>query len=235
MALNQYYRFAVGAGSPNTLTNSAYAALTTLLGTGFVPGVASSEQINTVLRQATVGVAGVAQFSANNQAADVLDDGSPANFAAHLQGAIEALIAAQNVPPGTIAAHLDLVSAAIPTGWLECNGASLLRATYPRLFAKLGTFYGGDASHFSLPDLRGEFLRGWDHGRGIDIGRAQGSSQTQDLQAHTHTYNQASAAVPGVSEGGGRDSAGALASVTGSTGATETRPRNVSAIYIIKY
>lgn len=57
----------------------------------------------------------------------------------------------------------------VPTGYLEINGATLLIASYPNLFNLIGTLYGGDGvTTFKLPDFRGEFLRGWDHGRGLD-------------------------------------------------------------------
>jgi microcystin-dependent protein len=66
-----------------------------------------------------------------------------------------------------------------PTGYLECSGQAVSRATYADLFNVLGTSFGaGDGSTtFNLPDLRGEFIRGWDHGRSIDSGRSFGSSQ----------------------------------------------------------
>lgn len=50
-----------------------------------------------------------------------------------------------------------------PAGWLKCNGAAFDKTKYPKLAAvyPLGL----------LPDLRGEFIRGWDDGRGIDAGR----------------------------------------------------------------
>ena len=71
----------------------------------------------------------------------------------------------------------------MPTGWLKCNGALLSRTTYAALFAVIGTTYGaGDGSTtFALPDLRGEFLRGLDDGRGVDGGRALGSAQRGSL------------------------------------------------------
>ncbi len=73
-------------------------------------------------------------------------------------------------------------SATCPAGWIEANGAVVSRATYAGLFAALGTAYGaGDGSTtFGLPDYRGEFLRSWDAGRGLDSGRAVGSVQTAD-------------------------------------------------------
>ncbi len=71
-----------------------------------------------------------------------------------------------------------------PTGWLKANGAAVSRSTYATLFAAIGTTYGaGDGSStFNLPDLRAEFLRGWDDGRGIDSGRAFGSAQSDAIR-----------------------------------------------------
>ena len=71
-----------------------------------------------------------------------------------------------------------------PSGWLKANGAAVSRTTYAALFAAIGTTYGaGDGrSTFNLPDLRGEFVRGWDDGRGIDSGRAFGSAQSDAIR-----------------------------------------------------
>lgn len=76
-----------------------------------------------------------------------------------------------------------------PTGWLEANGSAISRTTYAALFSALGTLYGiGDGTTtFNLPDLRGEFVRGWDHGRGVDSGRVFGSTQTSAYTNHSHT------------------------------------------------
>ena len=76
-----------------------------------------------------------------------------------------------------------------PTSWLECDGSAISRTTYATLFAAIGTVYGiGDGTTtFNLPDLRGEFVRGWDHGRGVDTGRVFGSSQTSAYTNHAHT------------------------------------------------
>lgn len=81
-----------------------------------------------------------------------------------------------------------------PPGWLKANGAAVSRTTYAALFNEIGTTFGaGDGSTtFNLPDLRGEFVRGWDDGRGIDSGRAFGTLQTDDLKSHTHTASAAS-------------------------------------------
>jgi hypothetical protein len=55
------------------------------------------------------------------------------------------------------------------TGTLECDGSLQLIASYPNLFNAISNGYGGDGvTTFTLPDYRGEVLRGWDHGRGLD-------------------------------------------------------------------
>lgn len=91
---------------------------------------------------------------------------------------IESMIAqASALPVGaTVAFPLDKVA----PGFLELDGSVKSVAVYPDLAAFLGTaFNKGDegAGNFRLPDSRGEFLRGWDHGRGVDAGRAVGSWQ----------------------------------------------------------
>lgn len=89
------------------------------------------------------------------------------------------------VPVGTI---LPFAGSSIPAGWLECAGQVLSRTTYPDLFAVIGTTYGAATSEtFNLPDLRGEFLRGWDNGKGVDPGRALGSAQ--GAKAGTINFN----------------------------------------------
>lgn len=65
-----------------------------------------------------------------------------------------------------------------PAGWLKCNGAAFDKTKYP----KLAVAYPSG----NLPDLRGEFLRGWDDGRGVDAGRSLLSSQGHAFQDHAH-------------------------------------------------
>lgn len=130
-----------------------------------------------------------------------------------------------------------------PPGWLPANGAWVSRTTYRDLFAAIGTTFGaGDGSTtFNLPDLRGEFLRGWDAGRGIDPGRSIGSSQESALQAHTHNVPEGSSNVgvtgwfSGYASGDDYTSVVAAYSTSGSTGGNETRPRNIALLACIKY
>lgn len=79
-------------------------------------------------------------------------------------------------PPGAVVAFAMVTP---PNGWLTCNGQAVSRITYSRLFTAIGTAFGaGDGTTtFNLPDLRGEFIRGWDEGRGADTGRGFGSWQ----------------------------------------------------------
>ncbi|MCW1412214.1 tail fiber protein [Rhizobium sp. 1AS11] len=173
-----------------------------------------------------------------------------------------------------------------PAGWLKANGAAVSRASYPELDAAI---YVGDSanataldgyrctnpanptgtrsvsgSYIVLPDLRGEFLRGWDDGRGIDPARALGSAQSGQNLAHDHngatgaagasaiyvtgrTTNQSSLTVHpgdfilGVASGDG----GGVTIYTGSSanhthaiaasGGSEARPRNYALLALIKY
>lgn len=97
---------------------------------------------------------------------------------------IAAMIAqASALPVGTMVAFPKAV---VAPGFLEVDGSVQSIATYPDLFAYLGTTFntGGEgAGNFRLPDSRGEFLRGWDHGRGVDAGRTVGSTQKGSLVA----------------------------------------------------
>lgn len=92
------------------------------------------------------------------------------------------------VPPGMVSAF---GGQAPPTGWLKANGAAISRTTYANLFASIGTTHGaGDGSTtFNLPDLRGEHIRAFDDGRGVDGGRLIGSFQGSQNLTHNHGIN----------------------------------------------
>ena len=136
------------------------------------------------------------------------------------------------IPSGAV---LYFAGQTAPTGWLKANGAAVSRSTYAALFAAIGTTYGtGDGrSTFNLPDLRGEFVRGWDDGRGVDNGRALGSAQADEFKAHTH------GGVPqraGDSDRGGSVSWFSIDGIgqTEAAGGSETRPRNIALLACIK-
>ena len=93
---------------------------------------------------------------------------------------------ASGIPVGTI---LTFGASTPPSGFLECNGSAISRSTYASLFSILSTTHGaGDGSStFNLPDLRGQFVRGWDNSAGVDASRTFGSTQTDQNKNHTHT------------------------------------------------
>lgn len=137
-------------------------------------------------------------------------------------------LAALLTPPGAVQAFARSTP---PTGWLRCNGAAVSRTTYNSLFAAIGTTFGaGDGSStFNLPDLRGEFIRGLDDGRGVDAGRLLGTQQGDAVELPSSTILQA---------GGGMlldTTAGSNFAFSYATQGTETRPRNVALLYCIKH
>lgn len=165
-------------------------------------------------------------------------------------GSLVELVADALAPPGSIIAF---GGTNIPSGWLLCDGRSLGRTNYPRLFNAIATSWGStNASSFKLPDLRGVFLRGRDGGLGRDpdrIGRtasglggatgdAVGSIQTDTFRSHTHGWNFG---LQGDDSGAGGSYQeytripGSSADSILAAGGNETRPLNVYVNYIIKY
>ncbi len=140
--------------------------------------------------------------------------------------------AAVNTTPAGAVMAFAMVTA--PDGWIKCNGAAISRTTYDRLFLAIGTTFGaGDGSTtFNLPDLRGEFVRGFDDGRGVDANRVFGSQQADELKSHKHSVGFAWGTVGGAF-GNSPHTAGST--WTSSTGGTETRPKNVALNYCIKF
>lgn len=78
------------------------------------------------------------------------------------------------VPIGTIIAYYGTIA---PTGYLPCAGQTINSASFPDLVE----FLNPSGSTATIPDLRGEFLRGLDSGRGVDLGRVLGSAQKGSL------------------------------------------------------
>ena len=140
-------------------------------------------------------------------------------------------------------------SATPPTGWLKCNGAAFSAEEYPELAKAYPTN--------KLPDLRGEFIRGWDDGRGIDAGRVLLSIQTGMLEKHRHIvvandgydtkdeWELATIFKKTYTQGRGLDATNTGGSLIpsptlhsrgsiGNTGGSETRPRNIAFNYIVR-
>lgn len=103
-----------------------------------------------------------------------------------MQQKIARLEAREINPVGTIIINTNPL---VPANHLACDGASYSKTTYDSLYAVLGTRYGGDASNFNVPDLRGRVPLG--PGNGFGIGEYGGEEShalsTTELPAHSHT------------------------------------------------
>ena len=140
-------------------------------------------------------------------------------------------------PAGSVIYHAANTA---PSGFLKADGATVSRSTYSDLFAAIGETYGAGngSTTFLVPDLRGEFMRGWDDSRGVDGSRSFGSAQADTFKAHTHGLavkdpsNQTSGGAGPRGQDGGTD---VQTYNTASTGGSETRPRNVALLACIKF
>ncbi len=168
---------------------------------------------------------------------------------AYTKAEVEALF--KNATALPVGAMMAFPKGTVPVGFLEVDGSVQSIATYPDLAAYLGTtFNKGDegAGNFRLPESRGEFLRGWDHGRGVDTGRAVGTYQVNSMQGHNHVLSYSGASVGPFGLAGGPNIALAVTNANTIQAATivsdgvngapsvaaETRPRNLAVMWCIK-
>lgn len=252
MATNLILPFASTDTGTNLLTQAEYTADAQRT-TGNQPGIARSKLVNKAMKQANIMASGLAQFIASYQGNDVADTLTNAQIAEYLYNAI---VASVPVPVEVPAGSVMFISAAVaPTGYLKANGAAVSRTTYGNLFAAIGTTYGAGngSTTFNLPDLRGEFLRGLDDGRGVDPSRGLGTAQLDALQriqgtagmwkgievpygtgAFTSNFGDISASSH---IDGPRQSSGHWDFDSGrvTRAADETRPRNVALLACIKF
>jgi hypothetical protein len=159
--------------------------------------------------------------------------------------------------PGEIRAF---AGEACPSNWLPADGRELQVAAHASLNAAIGDLWGStNVSSFQLPDLRGEFLRGWNHNRDngdpssreriippgapIDASRGSdqvGTSQRDQFLRHQHTtdltarWGDKYADTIGFSADNGEHPHGGFSLPTTPTGGAETRPRNVYVLYCIR-
>ncbi|MEB8320253.1 phage tail protein [Escherichia coli] len=194
MAKNDFKAFATDRNA-NVISQEEWEALPALL-SGFTAGKASSAQVNKVIRQASFIAAALAQFVSDKTQRDVLDNGDLPGFVELLGSGFAVEYLSRKNPfgdiklDGTVKTALENLglgegsalpvgvpvpwpSATPPTGWLKCNGAAFSAEEYPELAKAYPTN--------KLPDLRGEFIRGWDDGRGADSGRGLLSFQKATL------------------------------------------------------
>lgn len=180
----------VGVSDTQTLTNKTIAAASNTI-TGLVNANLSGS--------AAIANANLATMATNTIKGN--NTGSPSVPIDLTVAQVISMLGTALSPSGSIVGYGG-VSA--PTGWLLCDGSSVLRATYPDLFTAIGTAYGtADGTHFNIPDFRGRFLRGTDNGSGRDpdagsrtamntggnTGDNVGSIESSGIISHTHTQN----------------------------------------------
>tara|TARA_R110000772_G_scaffold22165_1_gene60195 strand:+ start:929 stop:1606 length:678 start_codon:yes stop_codon:yes gene_type:complete len=159
--------------------------------------------------------------------------------------ALTGITGSGGTPTGAVIYH---AANSAPTGFIKANGAALSRTTYADLFAVIGIVFGaGDGSTtFNVPDLRGEFLRGWADGGTVDSGRNFGSAQADAYKEHRHTllgnsggavqalFNQ-SPVIAGIQNLTGSFTDPSSTMGNGNGASTETRPRNIALLACIKF
>ena len=278
MAINQILPFGLAA-SANVLTPEEYTALAARVG-GFGAGVARSREVNTPLRQSSFIAAMIGQFIADRAQVDVLDDGDIPALMAKFSEALGGMVA-EEMSKSLVGSVSYFGRGQAPEGWLVADGTAVPVATYPALAEYI---YVGDAANGAapwgyrctnpenpattravngnfivLPDLRGEFIRGWAGGRQVDAARAFGSWQKGSVHSFDSGSNIATLGdrtnSPGT--GAGQDDLGLdfvsstvdyprgrFAQSTGADGVLSNgpeigwgvmRPRNVALLACIKY
>lgn len=192
MATNNFKAFAVDPNA-NVTSQADWEALPALL-SGFTTGKAASAQVNKAIRQATTIAALVGQFIANS-GVDALDNADVNGLVTKFTNAITTNLRLGAGAPA-IGIPFFWPSSAMPntvmTEWadmvfLKFNGATFSASTYP----KLALVFPG----LTLPESRGEFLRVWDDGRGVDSGRALLSAQLDAMQNLTGNIGDAQTSV----------------------------------------
>ena len=228
------------------------------VGTGV--GVGSDQSINTtgiITASAFVGdgsgltgVTAVGSGVAVQEEGSVVGSATTINFVgsavtATFSGGVATIEIGDSNPTGTV---IQVAMNSAPSGYVKCDGAAISRTTFSDLFDAIGTTWGaGDGSStFNVPDLRGEFVRGWDDGKGTDSGRAFASSQSDATDVNgmsvSVSVSGGGASLSFAGDEGtvafGEGYAIGSASVSGSgslsSSDSETRPRNIALLYCIK-
>ncbi|WP_387491751.1 phage tail protein [Photorhabdus sp. RM96S] len=273
---NDFKAFSI-SNNANVLSQEKYEENQSLQ-VGFPPENISTHVLNKALRQSSTIASVIANFIATQSGDDVLDDGDIAKLTSKLNQALKQIATDGKVPNSRkingkaltedinlnandvgaytrtevdklikttseipVGAPIPWPLAHPPIGYFTCNGSTFNKLQYP----KLAEAYPNGR----LPDLRGEFIRGWDDGRGVDPGRILLTNQSdalQDLKGSFKGDGEIAVTTEGVFANGG--------AVSGKYGAQndnvsyktlfdasrvartshETRPRNIAFNYIVK-
>lgn len=248
MATNNFKAFALDPNA-NVMSQADWEALPALL-SGFTAGKASSAQVNKAIRQATTIAALVGQFIANS-GADALDNADVNGLVTKFTNALTTNLRLGAGAPA-IGIPFFWPSSAMPntvmTEWadmvfLKFNGATFSASAYP----KLALVFPG----LTLTEARGEFLRIWDDGRGVDSGRSLLSTQGDAIRNITGQFGFSSNGFCTVGSGAftlseQQTNTPATTTVGGASAkvnldvskqvptATENRPRNIAFNFLVR-
>ncbi len=250
----------IADGAVTTAKLASGSVTNAILANGSVTGekiqngtIVSADIADNTITSADIGDGQVATVDLANAAVTSAKIANGAIDYAKLAAAVQQTL----VPVGTI---VPFAGDTAPPGWILCHGTVLNRTTYADLFAVIGTRFGSTGGdNFRTPDLRGVFLRGRDAGAGRDpdrnsrtslnggaTGDRVGSYQSDMLGSHRHSVpndstdydvngNYKETNQNSLVESKGSDENYSFNPGTGYTGGSETRPKNVSVNYIIKY
>jgi microcystin-dependent protein len=93
-----------------------------------------------------------------------------------------------SIPIGAVQAYATKEA---PNGWMKCDGTELRIEEYPDLYNAIGDTFNNvntPEGFFCLPDLQGQFVRGWDEDGNVDAQRDFGTLQEDAFQGHKHTF-----------------------------------------------
>lgn len=255
------------SGSASTATTQAAASLASA-----IAAAASASTVNLTLFLAKANnLAGLGSLATSRTnlglgSSAVLDAGVgglnvPQLDASGKMPAVDGSQLINTGPPGEV---VFVQGTTALSGTVKLNGSVLSRASFPRLWSfaqsaanlvseatwasnSMGAFSTGDlVTNFRVPDARGEFIRMFDDGRGVDAGRGINTNQADSLKSHTHTLNSGTAVVvgttstqftggPGFTTPTGAVSIGTVTSDASTGTASETRPRNIVMTACIRY
>ena len=244
--------------------NVTYAKLQDIGTANRVLGKASTgtvEEVQIVEAMIADNAVSMAKLSSGTLPTDiVVNQDNLASNSVTLAKLASALVTSLQSPVGTV---IWYAGSTAPAGYLKCNGDAIANGSgttqsittdFSALYAVVGA---------NLPDLRGEFIRGWDDGKGTDSGRSIRTSQGDQNEAHTHSFSGSGSSSHthsysrlnstddedrGIPIGSGGDagssfgtqttqSATVSLSISGNTASSggESRPRNIALLACIKY
>lgn len=184
----------IGTGSPSNALDIAGGAIQISTAGGTARTIISADSTDSIFaasdtRNFTIKTNSATRLTINaTDATSTVPVVLPGIPTTALQAATKSYVD-QVLPPGSLMAY---AASSAPTGWLLCDGSAVSRTTYATLYGVIGTTWGtGDGSTtFNVPDLRGQFVRGYDD---------RDTSTSKDTTTFTGTTTNGSATISSIS------------------------------------